>query len=120
MANAWTGPSRDIVDGGAVHRGELDLDRPATASAQDVDTRAGHETAQPGLEAIGIAERGEAAPGPDEALLDRVSREFLVPEDEAGRRVQPRDERAGQHGEGVMIATLRSLDEFSLVHGPPD
>ena len=52
-------------------------------------------------------------------VLDRVSRELVVPEDQSGSRVQPRDERAGQHREGVMIASLRSLDEFSLVHGHP-
>ena len=34
-------------------------------------------------------------------------------------RVQPRDEQAGKHGEGVMIASLCSLDELSLVHGHP-
>ena len=72
------------------------------------------------LRTIGIAEGGQVAPGPDEAVLDRVSRELGVPEDEPGRRVQPRDERAGKHREGVMIAPLRSLDELSLVHGPPD
>ena len=73
---------------------------------------------EPGLEAIRIAEGGQVPPGADESLLDRVSRELGVPEDEAGRRVQPRDEPAGEDGEGVMIASHRSLDELSLVHGP--
>ena len=50
-------------------------------------------------------------------FLDRVSRELGVPEDQAGRRVQPRDQPAGEDGEGVMIASHRSLDELSLVHG---
>ena len=63
------------------------------------------------------ASEGSARLG--ESILDRVSRELVVPEDQAGRRVQPRDEHAGKHGEGVMIASLRSLDELSLVHGPP-
>ena len=80
---------------------------------------AGDEAAEPGLEAIRIAKRRQVPPGPDESLLDRVSRELGVPEDQAGGRVQPRDERAGEHGEGVMIASLRSLDELSLVHGSP-
>ena len=74
---------------------------------------------QPRLEAIRIAEGRQAAPGADEALLDRVSRELRIPEDQAGRPVQPRDEPAGEHGEGVMIASHRSLDEFSLVHDHP-
>jgi hypothetical protein len=44
----------------------------------------------------------------------------VVPEDQSSSRVQPRDEQAGKHREGVMIASLRSFDEFSLVHDPPD
>jgi hypothetical protein len=51
--------------------------------------------------------------------LDRVSRELVVSEDESGRRVQPRDEQGGKRGKGVAIASLCSLDELSLVHGPP-
>ena len=42
----------------------------------------------------------------------------MVSEDESGRRVQPRDEQPGKRREGVMIASLRQQDEFSLVHGP--
>ena len=77
------------------------------------------ETAEPGLEAIRIAERRQVPPGSEEALLDRVSRELVVPEDQSGRRVQPRDEQAGKHGEGIAIASLCSLDELSLVHVHP-
>jgi hypothetical protein len=38
---------------------------------------------------------------------------------EAGRRILPRDEPDGEHGEGVMIAPHRTLDERSLVHHGP-
>ena len=74
---------------------------------------------QPGLEAIGIAEAWQTAPSSKEPFLDRVSRELVVPEDQAGRRVQPRDERTGKRGKGVMIASPRPLDELSLVHDHP-
>ena len=60
---------------------------------------------------------GQVPPGADEGVLDRVSRELAVPEDQAGGRVQPRDGRVGERREGVMIASLCSLDETSLVHG---
>ena len=70
-----------------------------------IDAGPDHEPMQPCLEPVRVAERGQAPPRADEALLDRVSRELVVPEDQAGRRVQPRDERAGEHGEGVMIAS---------------
>ena len=98
---------------------QLDLERSAPSTAQGIDAGTGDEAAQPPFEAIRIAKRREVPPGPDEAFLDRVSREFVVPEDQSGCRVQPRDEHAGKHGEGVMIASLCSLDELSLVHGHP-
>jgi hypothetical protein len=84
--------------------------------SEDVDTRTEDETSEPGLESIRITQCGKVPPGPKKALLDRVSRELVVPEDESGRRVQPRDEQGGKDGEGVAIASLCSLDEFSLVH----
>jgi hypothetical protein len=103
----------------SIDRQQLDLIRPSPATSQDVDTGARDEAAEPGFEAIRIAERRKVSPGSKESILDRVSRELVVPKDQAGRCVQPRDEHAGKHGEGVMIASLRSLDELSLVHGPP-
>ena len=45
------------------------------------------------------------------SLLDRVAGQLRVAEDEAGGPVQPRAGIAGKHGEGVMIAATRSLDE---------
>ena len=74
---------------------------------------------EPGVEPVRVAQAREVAPGSDVCLLDRVSRELLVPEDEAGDSLQPRDGRADEHGEGVMIAPPCPLDEFPLVHGHP-
>ena len=74
---------------------------------------------QPGVEPIRVAQTREIAPGADEGLLDRVARELRVPEDEAGRRVQPRDGQVDEHAEGVMIASPCPDDETSLVHVPP-
>lgn len=102
-----------------VDRGQLDLDGSTAAMTQRIDAGANDEATEPSLEAIRIAERRQVSPGADESILDRVSRELMVPEDQAGRRVQPRDKRAGKLGEGVMIASPRPLDELSLVHGDP-
>ncbi len=74
---------------------------------------------EPGVELVGITQSREVAPGPDVGVLDRVSRELLVPDDEAGDGLQPRDGRADERGKGVMIASARSFDEFSLVHSHP-
>jgi uncharacterized protein len=75
---------------------------------------------EPGIEPVRIAETGQVAPGADQRFLDRVARELRVPEDEAGRRVQPREGRVDELREGVMIAPLRASDELSLVHGRLD
>ena len=111
---------RDVVDRWSIERRELDFDRTSTATPKEIEARAGDETSQPTLESIRIAKGWETAPRTDEAILDRVPREIVVPEHEPGSRIQPRDEHPGKQREGVMIAPLRSLDEFSLVHGPPD
>ena len=77
------------------------------------------ELAQPGVELVGVAKRRQVPPGADEAFLDGVARELRVAEDQAGGCVQPRDGRAGERGEGVMIALLCPFDEVSLVHDSP-
>src|SRR5690349_1988723 len=100
-----------------VDRGELDLDRAPLAAPHDVEAGIDEQSMEPGVEAVDIAQRRQVAPAPDHRLLDGVARELAVAEDQASGRVQPRDGRADEHGEGVMIATLRSLDESPLVHG---
>ncbi len=50
-------------------------------------------------------------------LLDRVTRELRIPEDESGGHLQSRDGRVDERTEGLMIAPARSFDETSLVHG---
>jgi len=109
----------DVADLRLVDWRQLDLDQPPAAMAHGVDARSNDQPTKPGLEAIRIAERGQVPPGADESLLDRVPRELGVPEDQAGRRVEPRDEPAREHGEGVMVAPHRTLDELSLVHDHP-
>ena len=98
----------------------VNASEPPSAASKDVDTGARDEAAQPTLEPIRIAEGWQAPPRAEEPVLDRVSREIVVPKDQSGSSVQPRDEQAGKRREGVMIASLRSFDEFSLVHSPPD
>ena len=74
---------------------------------------------EPGVEPIGVAKSGQAAPGFEQGVLDDVPSELGVPDDHAGGRVESREGRAGQHGEGVMIALPCPLDEAPLVHGLP-
>ncbi len=67
----------------SVDRQKLDFDRSSPPTSQDVDAGADDETSEPALEAIRIAERRQVPPGSDETLLDRVSRELVVPENQS-------------------------------------
>src|SRR3954452_16161689 len=75
---------------------------------------------EPGVETVRVTKAWQIAPGADGCLLDRVTRELRVAEDQPGRRVQPRETHVEQGREGVMIASPRSLHECSLVHGRLD
>ena len=104
MAGAWRGVSSTSI--GAT-----------SPSASLVDAGVDDESTEPGIEPIGFPKLREIPPGSDQALLDRVACELRVAEDEPRRLIQPHDSRAGELGEGVMIASLRALHEPSLVHG---
>lgn len=108
--------------GGVANEGREDwiechLVHATTSPSCDVEAGVDGQSVEPGVEPVGVAQPRQVSPGSDQCLLDRVSRELAIPEDEAGRRVQPREGSAGDHGEGVMIAPSRSLDETTLVHG---
>ena len=75
------------------------------------------QAVEPGVEPIGVAQRGQVTPGPDERLLDGVLGLVGIAQDEPGGSVQPEERGACQRGEGVMIASSRSLHE--LLHLAP-
>ena len=101
-----------------VDRGELDVDAMAPEPARLIDAGADEQPVEPGVEAIGVPERGQITPGADERVLDGVLGLVGVPEDEPGGAVQTGDRGACQHGEGVMIAPPRSLHEIPLHRRP--
>ena len=70
--------------------------------------------AQPGLEAVGVTQAPDVAPGGDERLLRGVLGPVTVPEDEMRGGVEPVDPAASQLREGLSIARHRSLDEIPL------
>src|SRR6188768_4049210 len=102
---------------GEVDRGELDLDDAAPALAGEVDAGVRHQAVQPVVERLGIAQPRQAAPCPDQGLLDGVLGQFRVAQDEAGRGIQARAGRADELGEGVPVASPGSIHEFRTVHG---
>ena len=94
--------------------GKLDLDASALDGPELIAAGVEEEPVQPGVEAIGIAQRGQVPPASDERLLDGVLRTVWVPQDEPSRGVQPTDRGACQQRKGVMIASPCSLHEVSL------
>lgn len=106
----------DVRPARKIDRRELDLDDPTSSPAQEVEAGVDGQPVEPTVEAVRVPESRQIAPGPDQCLLDRVTREFGVPEDESSRRVQPRKTQVDKIGEGVMIAPLRPLDSVPLVH----
>jgi len=110
---------RRVADGRMVEGGELHLDDPAASAPHLVEAGIHGESVEPGPEPVRVAQPGQVPPGSDHRILDGVARELRVPEDEPGSRVQPREGDVHERDEGVMIASLRSLDESSLVHGHP-
>ncbi len=98
-------------------RRELDLDGSTLATSRHVETSIHGEAVQPWREPVRIAQPGQVSPCSHHRILDSVPRELAVPKDQPGSRVQPRDGRAGERSEGVLVASLCAPDEVSLVHG---
>jgi len=106
-----------IADHGSVERLQLDLDGPGAAMPQGIDAGADEQAMEPAVETIRVAQAGQASPRPDVRLLDRVSSQLSIPEDQPRGCVQPRRTRADERGEGVMIASPGTFHERPLVHG---
>ena len=99
-----------------IDRRQLDLDRAPPTASTEIETGVDGQSMQPGVEAIRITKPGQIAPGTDQALLDRILGQVGVPKDQPGGRVQPPESAIDELGKGVMIASLRLLDEPSLIH----
>ena len=91
LRRAARGRRRAAVGAEGTNGGELDLDRRAAPAPGDVETGVDGQSVEPGVEPVGISQPRQVPPGRIERVLDRVARELRVPEDQAGRRVQPRD-----------------------------
>ena len=75
---------------------------------------------QPGVEPIGIAQRGQITPGTDKSVLHGVIGLFGIPKNQASGSIEAIDRGACQRSKGVMIAPQCSLHEFSLHVAPRD
>jgi hypothetical protein len=63
-----------------------------------------------------VAQPRQAAPRPDQGLLDGILGEVRVSENEASGGIQARAGPAGKLSKGLSVASPRSLHERVLVH----
>ena len=113
IADVCVGDGGEIGD--VVH---VDIEATAAGPPDLVDAGVDDQATQPGVESVRVAQRGQITPGTDERVLDGVRRAIGIPEHEPGGRIEAGDRGACQLGEGVMIASPRSLHEVSRHHGP--
>jgi hypothetical protein len=110
-----------VLDGGDEHRETRVPSLLACLAIARVDEQA----PQPRLEAVGIAQAAQIAPGGEQRLLGRILGPFAVPEDESRDGVEPVDPEASQLRERLSIPHHRSLHEVPLhrdsaLGGPAD
>ena len=108
-----------VADSRPARDGKLDLCRPASPPTHDVDAGPNEQSMEPGIEPVGVAQPRQVSPRGHQGVLDRVPRELAVSEDQSGRGVQPRDRRASEDGEGVVVAPLCLFDDSPLIHSRP-
>lgn len=90
---------------------QLDLRLASTLSSNEAKARANGQAMDPGVEAVGVTQARQVAPGRDERFLDRIPGQLGIPEDQPGCPAKSADHGGGERGEGVMIAPLRALHE---------
>ena len=80
-----------VVEVRVINRSQVDIEAMAPQAAYLVDAGPVEQAMEPRVEAAGIPQRGQVAPGPDERLLDGVLGLVGVTEDEPGGGIQPED-----------------------------
>ena len=81
----------------ALGRPEIHLDGPPSpATSRFVIARTDEQAVEPGLELLGVAQRGQVAPGGHESLLGRVHGSLWIAQDQPGGGIEPADRDARQ------------------------
>ena len=76
---AIVGDGFTVAGGRGVEPRDLDVEPVSAEPPCFVDAGSNEETVQPGVDAIGIAQRGQITPGSDERVLDGVLCLFRIP-----------------------------------------
>ncbi len=88
----------------------------ASPGPELIDGRVDHQTMDPGVEAIGVAQTGKTLPRPYEGFLDGVFCKVHVPDDQARDGVEAIDRALDEDVEGVPIASGRLRDDGRMRH----
>jgi hypothetical protein len=101
-----------VSGGDRVDQRDRCLDGPAGARPACLAVARVHEeSSQPRLEAVGVAEGGDVAPGQDERLLGRVVGPVAIGQDQPGDAEELVDREARKLAERLVIARHRPLDQ---------
>ena len=111
--------ARLIVDRGDIERRDLDLDRAAPPTPNEVQARMNDQAMQPRVEAIRVAQSRKVAPCTDQRFLGRVACKLAIPKDQLGDATESREDNGRERGKGVVIAFGCAFDESTLVHESP-
>ena len=98
---------------------ELDLDDASSAPPKGHQAGADEHAMEPCVEPVGITQAREVAPREHRGVLDCVTRELGVAEDQAGSPVQARKPRAQEGSERVPVASPGAFHERSIIHSHP-
>ena len=107
----------DSIRGRGLAGEDGDVGPEAAAASELVVDGAHQEAAQPGVEAVDLAQRGQVAPAAHQRLLGRILGAIRVAQDEPRHAVAVIDDACRQDLEGIVIAAARPLDQLA-VHGP--
>ena len=102
-----------LVTRRGVEREGLYLSGPSPQLPALIRARVHHQAIEPGVEPVGIAQRGKLLPGPNQGFLHRILREGRVPKDETSNRVEAISSGGREDFEGLVVSATGSLDEIS-------
>ncbi len=88
----------------------------AASAARFIPAGIHQQAAQPCVQPLRFAQAWQVAPRPNQRVLDGVFGPAVIPEDEAGRRIQTIEPWCGECRKGFLIARRRGPDHVLVCH----
>jgi hypothetical protein len=99
---------------GPVQREDSQIRHPTSLAGGLLDADVREHAVDPGVESIRIAEARKATPGDHQRVLQGIVGSIDIPEDPMRDREEPITTRMDQVHEGILVTTLRRLDEIAI------